>query len=388
MKRVLVRAPLLSQSGYGVHSRQVFKWLLSRKDVTISTHVLNWGNTSWMVNAEMEGGLIGEIMKRSGKPDDKGFDISFQVQLPDEWDPSLAKFNVGISAFVETDTCNPGWLEACEKMDCIIVPTEHIKKTIERTGKVTKPIYVVSETFPDEMLEPDVKPFPLEIDTDFNFLIVGQFTGNDPWNDRKNIFLTLKWLCEAFSGDKDVGIILKTNHGRGTRIDRQITSKIVRDIVSEVRHGEFPKVHLVHGNLETKEVAGLYKNPAVKSLVSLTRGEGFGLPLLEASVMELPVIATNWSGHLDFLNKGKFIPIDYSLIEIPDSRIDNRIFFKGMKWANPNESDFKKKVLKFRYNYEKPKSWAQNLSKILRESLSQAEVNNHYDNVLMSELGT
>jgi len=377
MKNVIIRAPLLSYSGYGTHSRQIFKWLLTRKDFNLFAQVVQWGNTSWMINSEMEGGLIGDIMNKSspspGKPD-----ISFQVQLPDEWDPNLAEFNIGVSAFVETDTCNPEWISRINDMDAVIVPTEHIRDTIMRTGTPTTPVHVVPESY-IEQIDENPMPLDIELDTDFNFLVFGQFTGGDPYNDRKNLLFTLKWLFESFSDDPDVGIIIKTNHGRGTRIDRQITLQKINQVIAEARKGPYPRVHLLHGNMTGDEVASLYAVDSLKCLVSLTRGEGFGLPLLEASAAKIPVIATNWSGHLDFLNLGKFIPVNYDLVTIPESRVDGRIFLKGFRWADPVEDDFKKKVTKFRNNYKKPEQWASDLSSKLKETFSQRAISVKYD---------
>lgn len=381
MKNVLIRAPLLSFSGYGVHSRQIFKWLLNRDDVKLYSEIVNWGNTTWMINGEMEDGLIAKIMETSSGVENP--DVTFQVQLPDEWDPTLGKFNVGVSAFVETDRCHPDWIEAINRMDLVIVPSTFTKALIENTGKCTTPVIVVHESFHDDFAN-ESSALDIDLDTDFNFLVVGQFTGDDPWNDRKNLFFTIKWICEEFADDPNVGIILKTNHGRGTRIDRELTKAKVNQIVNEVRKGDFPRFHLIHGNLTSKEMVQLYNHKSCKCLVSLTRGEGYGLPLLEASVGKIPVIATNWSGHLDFLGKGKFIPINYSLTEIPKSRIDGRIFLEGFRWAEPIESDFKKKVLKFREKSEKPKQWAEELSEKLKEEFSHEKISGDYDSAWSS----
>jgi glycosyltransferase involved in cell wall biosynthesis len=377
MKNVLIRAPLLSFSGYGVHSRQIFKWLSNRKDVNVYSEIVNWGNTTWMINSEMEDGLIGKIMETSSGVENP--DVTFQVQLPDEWDPDLGKFNVGVSAFVETDRCHPSWIDAINKMDLVIVPSTFTKALIENTGECKTPVIVVHESFHDDFAN-ESGSLDIDLDTSFNFLVVGQFTGDDPWNDRKNLFFTIKWICEEFKDDPNVGIILKTNHGRGTRIDRELTKSKVNQIVNEVREGDFPRFHLIHGNLTSKEMVQLYNHKSCKCLVSLTRGEGYGLPLLEASVGKIPVIATNWSGHLDFLGKGKFIPINYSLTQIPPSRIDGRIFLEGFRWAEPMEEDFKKKILKFREKSEKPKEWANELSKTLKSEFSHKKISGDYDN--------
>ena len=387
-KKVLLRAPALSISGYGVHSRQVFRWLESRLDLDVFVQVLNWGDTSWMVNSDLEEGLVGRIMDKTIELQDQQFDVSFQLQLPDEWDTKFAKKNIGMSAVVETDVCNPEWIKRMNMMDEVIVPTNHNYQTIMRTEPTTTRVHVIPESYIEAIDKKDVTMLDMPtINTDFNFLLVGQFTGSDPWNDRKNIFLTIKWFCEAFADDPDVGLIIKANHGRGTMIDRAITKNTLKSILSEVRSGEFPKIHLIHGNLSPDEMAGIYRRPDVKCLISLTRGEGFGLPIVEAAASGVPVMATNWSGHLDFLNLGKFIPIKYKLIEIPENRVDNRIFLPGMKWADPNEQDFKVKVKKFRNKYQLPKQWAEDLASRIRAEFSLSAVIEKYNNFYDSHIG-
>ena len=128
-KRVLLRAPLLTISGYGVHSRQIFDYLSRRSDIELSVQLLSWGHTSWMLDPDLEDGMIGKIMKCS-KEIKQPYDLSVQVQLPDEWDHRLAHKNIGVSAFVETDICNKTWVDKCSLMTKIIVPSTFITKTI------------------------------------------------------------------------------------------------------------------------------------------------------------------------------------------------------------------------------------------------------------------
>ena len=387
MLNVVLRAPLLSVSGYGVHCRQIYKWLSRRSEFNITSQVVQWGNTSWMINPELEDGLVGEIISSSKNIHSNQFDISFQVQLPDEWDPKLAKKNIGVSAVVETDRCNPEWIAAMNNMDAVIVPSEHVKKIILNTGNITTQLFVVPEWYFEQIDNDEICEIDLKLNTSFNFLTIAQFTGHDAYTDRKNLYFTVKWFCEAFAGDPDVGLIIKTNHGRGTKIDRRITKNKIRQLIGEVRKGSYPRIHLIHGNLSASEIAGLYRHKNVKCLLSLTRGEGFGLPLLEAAASQLPVIVTNWSAHLDFLGMGKFIPINYSLIDIPQSKIDNRIFVPGMKWAEPDEKDFKKKILKLRNKYNMPKQWAIDLSHLVKSKFSSTAIMSNYDDVLNKIIG-
>ena len=368
--KICVRGPLLSISGYGNHTRQVYRWLSENTDHSLTTQILPWGITPWHINPANENGLIGKIMAESTNIDgSQTFDMSFQVQLPNEWDTSLARFNVGVTAAVETDKCSPHWVQCCNQMNLVVVPSYHTKTVLESSGTVTTPIIVVPESFPDAFLDDSTPKFEVpNVTTGFNFLMFGQITGNNAFSDRKNTFFTLKWLLEEFNGDSDVGVIIKTNNGRNSTIDRKIVIDTLRKVRSEIK-SDVP-VYLLHGAMTDSEIAGLYKNEKVKALVSGTRGEGYGLPLLEAAAAGTPVIATNWSGHLDFLNNGKWIKLDYELNDVHPSKIDGQIFVEGTKWADVNELDFKKKVRKFRERPAKPKTWAEELSKKIKQEYS------------------
>lgn len=387
MKRsVILRGPVLTQSGYGVHCRQIAKWLLERQNVDVKFQVLPWGDTPWLINPDHEDGFVGKIMERTVDLNHRA-DVSLQLQLPNEWSTQVASYNVGITAGVETDKCNPEWVNDVNRMNMVIVPSSHAKKCFEATGNVNKQIHVIPESYLEALDHHEVKEENLfDVPTNFNFLILGQLTGNNPYNDRKNTFFSLKWLCEAFKDDKDVGIFIKTNTARNTKIDKKNVKDVLGNVLSEVRKGPYPKVYLIHGSMNDNEVVSLYKHSKVQALVSATRGEGYGLPLLEASVAGLPVIATNWSGHLDFLNQGKFISVDYKLENVHPTRVDNKIFLPSMKWAMPLEEDFKKKVLKFKSSSTIPKQWAASLSEKLKLTHNFKAICEQYDAILGSLL--
>jgi len=386
-KRVLIRAPLLTISGYGVHSRQIFEWAIGREDFDVFVQPLQWGATPWLLNPDDKSGLVGEAMKRVVDVKNvQPFDITFQIQLPNEWDPSLGKFNFGVTAAVETDICSKEWIQACNKMDAIIVPSNHAKSVLTNSGEnLVKPIFVVPESYHTSIDNNNSSLDNLNLDfkTDFNFLVFGQITGNNPENDRKNLFYAIKWICEEFKDRNDVGLVVKTNSGRSTKIDKAMTTRLFQNLLTQVRGKNLnPKVYLMHGNMTEDEVSLLYKHPKIKALVSLTRGEGFGLPLLEAAASSLPVIATGWSGHTDFLNKGKYISIDAKIKPIHKSRVDNKIFVQDAKWAEVDEAEVKSKLRKFYEKPSMPQQWAKDLSEVIKTDYSITSIKKHLDNVM------
>jgi len=313
---------------------------------------------------------------------DQKFDYSIQVQLPNEWDASLAKKNIGVTAGVETSFANPIWTNVhCSKMDLVIVPSNHTRDSLLKNSVTTTPIKVVPETYFDE-LELDHEPMDLGLSTSFNFLAIGVMTGASPDTDRKNLFYMLKWFLEEFKDDPDVGLILKTNRGRETSIDRKVTLKLIRQIMKEVQRTDFPKIHLLHGVMSRKDMASLYNSNDVKALISCTRGEGFGLPLIEAAVSGMPVLATNWSAHKEFLDLGKWIKFEYDLRPISKERVDGQIFMPGSQWAEVREQDFKQKIRKFYKSNQLPQKWAQELSLKIKEKYGWKQIVSAYDQAL------
>jgi len=368
-KTCVIVAPCYCASGYSVHSRQIAKILNSYENLEVILRATIWGNTPFILRDMPEKIFLDEMNARCVKySEDFVFDYSVQVILPDEFKPNIAHYNIGITAGVETTVCNPAWVEACNKMNLIIVPSEHVKKTLQASGKLTVPTYVVPETFPSYLEDENLKcDLDIDFDTSFNFLHVGQLGAMSEDCDRKGILTLVRIFCQAFEGNKDVGLVIKTNMGRNTTIDRSILMPAMHDFVKRYRKSEFPRIYIVHGPMDDIDICKLYKHNKIKAFVSLTKGEGFGLPLLEAAAAGLPILTTNWSGHLDFLNiiDRSFIKLNYELVTVPESKIDNRIFVKDAHWAKVLEQDAIRKMNKIYESYNLPKQWAQNLQKAI-----------------------
>lgn len=386
--KVLLRGPLLTNSGYGVHARQIFEVLERQKDIDLSVQCTGWGKCSWLVDPDGFGGLVERIMRMSKPIDDTKFDLSVQVQLPDEWDPKLGKKNIGVTAAVETNKCSSAWVEQCNKMDKIIVPSTFTKNVIKRSGIIYKTIEVIPEWFNQSLLD---KPGcdkihyndeRYRLDNQFNFLVMGLVTGVEPSCDRKNLINTVKWLMEEFEGEKEVGILLKTSFGKSTKLDQKITIDFIKSAIDNFRKGSFPKVHLIHGNLSEKEIASLYYAQNVKAFVSATRGEGYGLPVIDAAAAGLPIAITDWSGHYEYLDRDLITPISYELVDIPKEKIDGRVFIEGVKWANPQKESFKESVRSIYENYKSHKENAKILQKTILSNYNKVEIAKKYQKVI------
>lgn len=352
MKRVLLRGPLLTNSGYGVHSRQVFSWLIKRKDIDLKCQILPWGTNPWILSKKYSNNIIEKILERS--IDEKNlliqkYDETYQVQMPEEW-IKLSKKDVGITAGIESNLCNTSVLNHINKMDLVIVPSNFSKKCLEDTAINNKidletNIDIVPESYPEcfDNVSIDSIRKDLDIKTEFNFLVFGQITNLDFKKDRKNTFNTIKTLIEAFKENKDVGIILKTNIGKNNKLNK----KQIKQILSEflLKHNlqkekRNCKLYIICENLSESELYNLYTDKKIKALVSGTRGEGFGLTHLESARLGLPIITTNWSGYKDFL-EDDMISVNYTLENV---NIDNSIFSKDSMWAKFDEEDMKEKL--------------------------------------------
>ena len=387
-KRILLKGPFQTSSGYGVHSRQIARWAFDNHESAneaIDCLQTNWGDTPWILNPEYGDGLIGKVFQNSVAKPEFDTNLAIQIQLPNEWERYVGvEKHIGVTAGIEVTKCNPTWRAGMEAMDMVIVPSEFTKQSLLTAWENEEPkarIEVVPESFIDEILQ-SPKPLDLNLECDFNFLVVGQLTGNTIETDRKNIFNTIRWFCQAFAGDKNTGLVIKTNQSRNTSIDRKVCAELLLQAVQGSRKGDFPRVHLLHGNLSDEEMAGLYAHPKIKAFISLTHGEGFGIPLLEAAASGLPVIATAWSAHTEFLSKGRYRKVDYTLKPIPESKIDGKLFVPGAAWAYPSEQDFKKHIVKLRESYSMPLQWAKDLQKIIHAEYSFEAISKRYENLL------
>jgi glycosyltransferase involved in cell wall biosynthesis len=403
MKKIIFRAPVQTASGYGVHSRMLLKALDEdgRFDITVMS--VPWGATPlvWENTAEMR--RITELASKFNPAGPHNFDASVQITIPNEF-MMMAPKNICITAGIETDRVAPLWQQKCNEVaDVVVVPSMHSARGFT-TGiyngdkgpqqlLLQKPLYILPEwvntdVFNTDPVSADTKQADLSDMPDFNFVCVGLGMDKADGEDRKNITNTVKWFCEQFRGSQSIGLILKVSMVNYSPLDFKNIRARIAYIKAQTGCGQFPKIKLIHGRLSDLELAALYKHPKAKAFITLTHGEGYGLPIIEAAACGLPVIATNWSGHLDFLRidgQNKFIPVDYDLAPVPESCVWKDVMEAGTRWANPKEADAKMKMAKVFLSYDKPKAWATELAshieKTFNKSLGKVWVQDVFDMV-------
>lgn len=399
-KKVILIAPVLTQSGYGVHSRQVaqylFKLMDEGADFTLDIWPISCGQSPYYLNKSNP--LIARIYKHSERKNLE-YDVSIQIQMPSpkEWNPNIAKVNIGITAGVETDLCNLDWIKTINAMTHVIMPSEYSKSTFVKSAEkynyqLTTPISVVrefvSESYFEKSQEEDIFK---DIKTSFNFFIFGQITGLDKDTDRKNLFLAIQTLFAAFHNNNDVGIIVKSNVGRETDIDNFHVSTILSQIKESTcdftnGQGVQPKLYNLHGAMSEAELRRVYQSPKVKALYTTTRGEAVGLPIVEAAASGLPIIAPDKGGHTEYLEAKKWISLKSEYAPIAQSKIDNDIFVNGARWIDVEPREAVATLQKFYKNNVKPKEWAKSQSEIIKKKFSAEEVFKQYDDVLKQYL--
>ncbi len=399
---VLVTAPVGTRSGYGSHSRDIVRSLIAMDRFDIKIWPVRWGSTPQNALSEDNPTDVPIIKRLLNNPDMRRQpDIHFHIVVPNEFSP-LAKYNIGITAGLEVTVCPPEWLEGLNKMNLNIVPAKFIKESLSKTQfdkhdqntqqkigiiKCETPIEVLFEGADTEIYKP-TKEFSKDlvdelkgIKEDFCFLFVGHWLQGSLGHDRKDLGMLIKTFLETFKNQKkQPALILKTSGATPCILDREDIFKKINEI-RNTTNGKLPNIDMLHGDLRDEEMNGLYNHPKVKAHVSFTHGEGFGRPLLEASLSEKPVIAPNWSGHVDFLNKDAIL-LPGSLNEVKEESLMKGMHIKETQWFTVNYNYASKMLKNVFDNYSKYTIKAKKLAIVNQTKFSLDAMTKKFEGIL------
>jgi len=396
MKPTLVfQAPIATRSGYGDHARDLLHSLYKLDKFEIKVISTRWGNTpmdSLNYDNPFHKWIVDSIIpKVEQKPD-----IYIQVTVPNEFQP-VGYYNVGITAAIETTHSPLDWVHGCNRMDLIIVPSEHSKKSLVDSvyneqdnntkqliaqHRIQKPVEILFEGFDEMDFGTDDVVNVTELDAikeDFAFLFVGHWLRGDLGEDRKNVGMMIKSFVMAFKNEKvKPALVLKTSSAGFSVIDRETTIKKIKDVLGK----DYQKVpiYLLHGDLTPAQMNGLYEHKKVKAMLNFTKGEGFGRPLLEFSLTGKPVIVSNWSGHIDFLKQGAVL-LEGELKPVHESAAD-QFLLKESQWFNVNISKALAVMKDVYKNYDKYKTESSKLGKHNLAKFSLTKMTEGFDTIL------
>ncbi len=383
----VISCPIDTYSGYGARARDFVKSLVELDKYDVKVLSQRWGSTSrgFINNNKEQWGFLNELIipGLQEKPD-----YWCMVTVPNEFQP-VGKYNIGLTAGIETTGCDIEWVKGCNKMDLILTSSEHSKSSFLNSHyqnssnkddivKIEKPIevlfeggnldvYKIIKKFENKELYDQLNSIP----EDFAYINVGHWMQGDFGHDRKNIALTIKSFYETFKNKENPpALILKTCRVNSSIGDKEVIQRKISDIRDSIDGKNIPSVYLLHGEFTDVEMNEIYNHPKVKAMVSFTKGEGFGRPLLEFSLLNKPIIASGWSGHLDFLEKdyvalcgGKINPIDRS------AQVKGMLI-EGSQWFDIDHNYINHFLNEVFNNYDKWVEKAKNQSKHSKKNFS------------------
>ncbi|HZJ46241.1 MAG TPA: glycosyltransferase, partial [Pyrinomonadaceae bacterium] len=269
-------------TGYALSSRE-FVLELDRQNVWVNYKYLYGPGTVFGVPEPQQVTgpyLLGSIQRRKIEP--SGVQVSYGQA--DAFKTKYGEYKIGFT-MLEVDGLPASWVQSANMMDEVWTPSTFNRETFKRSG-VTKPIHVIPLGVNPAYFNPGIKGY--RIDGPFTFLTMFE------WGERKAPEILLKAFNDEFGSSEDVVLICKAyNQDPAVHIPAQVRNYYLKDSGGRI-------VFSINEVVPSYQLGSIYRS--VDCFVLASRGEGWGLPILEAMACGLPVIATNWSAQCDFIS--------------------------------------------------------------------------------------
>ena len=394
----VISAPPDTYSGYGARSRDFIKAIyeLKKDEWDIQIIPQRWGNTSWgfLEDFKEEWGWMIPLLLKGPMP--KQPDVWFQITIPNEFQ-QVGKVNIGVTAGIETTVCDPSWIEGCNRMNATFVSSVHARTVLQSTSfkkndapgveiRLEKPVEVLFEGVDlnkyffindQDLPETDLVLDLDEIKEDFCFLYVGHWLQGDLGEDRKNTGKMIEVFLNTFKDKKTKpALVLKTSHATSCIMDRDDTLKKIESVRNSFGTENLSNIYLLHGDLDDEDMNHLYNHPKMKASLSFTKGEGYGRPLAEFCLTKKPMIASGWSGQLDFLSREFSVLLPGSLTPVHPSAQSANLILPESLWFTPDYGAASKVLEDVYKNYKKYEEKAKRQGHKIKTEFS-------YDNMVL-----
>ena len=349
----VISCPIDTYSGYGARSRDIVKAIIEMDRYDVKILPQRWGNTPFgFIKDHPEWEFLTPHLLVSPQLPAQP-EIWMQITVPNEFQ-SIGKYNIGCTAGIETTIAPAEWVEGCGRMNLILGSSEHTIKVLKeskfekRDQQTNQPAGIIEWNGDGEVIfegadvetyKPVKSTFDLsDVKEEFAYLFVGHWMQGHLGEDRKNVGLLIKAFYETFKNKtKKPALILKTSTVGSSYMDRNELIKRIQAIRGTVKSNNIPNVYLLHGEFTNEEMNQIYNHSKVKAMVNITKGEGFGRPLLEFSLVNKPIITTNWSGHTDYLNP-EFTTLLPGMMTKVHSSAANNMLLKEAEWFSVDTS--------------------------------------------------
>lgn len=330
--------PLKDYSGYGEANRHTVAALMSA-GVDVVGELLKYTAES------SDFGELGKIVNKSLST--KGeYDIRIMHTTPDEYQRLMkpGKYHIG-QFYWETDKVPQTFAKNLNLVDEIWTGS-HANVSAMKFAGVTKPIYV----FPQATETNREFPEPYIINGFDGFVFYSIFE----WIDRKNPEALLRAFYKEFKGQKDVALVIKTYFRNFTLNNKRMIKNAVLKLKAELGVDDFPAVFLYLDLMDRRQIMRLHSTG--DCFVSAHRGEGWGVPQVEAALAGNAVISTGYGGVHEYFedNKTAMLP-NYKMVQLsgmahssywytPEQKwaeIDPDSLQAAMRWAYNNQDDAK-----------------------------------------------
>lgn len=347
-------APCLDYSGYGEASRHDVGALTSA-GVQVTCEIPNYTlETS-------DFGELGEMCKnKEGLP--LGYKIKVIHTTPNTYPQYFedGKYHIG-RVFWETDKLPLSFSQEVEKCDEIWTGSQHNADAMRKSG-VTKPIHLIPEAVDTSIIKEDLKPYLVQCEDTYKFYSIFEFIL------RKNpeALLTAYWL--EFQNDERVSLTLKTYLDNFTPKKRQEVDMKIRIMKKRLGLKKYPPVYLYRELMTRQQIYRFHKT--FDCFVSAHRGEGWGIPQMEAMLMGNPIISTNCGGIHEYLTVKEAKLLPYKLTPVVGDVRNSNWYRTDQQWADV-EVDALRKAMRYMYeNQKKAKKMGEAASELVQKTFS------------------